>query len=71
MNELFTDIPDKDKKIIEFMVDNSLDLKNISKNMNNLTEFRNNCSDLEKDFMDFYFNLKLEKMKNENNIDKR
>lgn len=70
MNELFTDIPDKNKKMIEFMVDNSLDLKNISKNMNNLTEFRNNCSDLEKDFMDFYFNLKLEKMKNENNIDK-
>lgn len=70
MNELFTDIPDKDKKMIEFMVDNSLDLKNISKNMNNLTVFRNNCSDIEKDFMDFYFNLKLEKMKNENNIDK-
>ena len=70
MNELFTDIPDKNKKMIEFMVDNSLDLKNISKNMNNLTEFRNNCSDLEKDFMDFYFNLKLEKIKNENNIDK-
>ena len=70
MNELFTNIPDKNKKMIEFMIDNSLDFKNISKNMNDLTDFRNNCSDIEKDFMDFYFNLKLEKMKNENNIDK-
>jgi len=68
MNELFTDISETSKRMIKFIVNSSLSSDDLIQAMNQLNKFRNDCSESEQAFMDFYFNLKLEQMKNENDI---
>ena len=67
MIELFADLPDKVKKQIEWFVDVTLLNSDPFEVVNILNEYTENCqTQEEKDFVQFYLNLRLEDMKNGN-----
>ena len=67
MIELFADLQDKVKKQIEWFVDATLLNSDPFEVVNILNEYTENCqTQEEKDFVQFYLNLRLEDMKNGN-----
>ena len=66
MEELFPNIPEQSRKNAEFIVEMALRQKNITSAVKVLNEYTNSCvSDEEKEFVEFYFNMKMEQMLNE------
>ena len=66
MEELFPNIPEQSRKNAEFIVEMALRQKNITSAVKALNEYTNSCtSDEEKEFVEFYFNMKMEQMLNE------
>lgn len=66
MYELFPDIPETVRKNAEFMFDMALRQKNLLSTIKVLNEYTNTCaSDEEKEFVEFYFNMRMEQMLNE------
>ena len=68
MNELFSNIPDISKNIMKQVVDSAL----FSSNPYSAIKIINNyikahSSEEEKNFIDFYFKLRMEQLKNESN----
>lgn len=67
MVEIFKDIPDYIKIQSEFWVDKALQQHEVKDAFRIIEEYRNSClNDKEKEFVDFYFNYRLEKLRNEN-----
>ena len=64
MVELFADVPAHIKEQAELWVNLALRQNNPVKAMKIMEEFRPMLNDREKEFVDFYFNLRLEKLKN-------
>ena len=68
MIELFADLPVVVKEEIAKIIDTAFDTLELRECAELIAEFAKNCSNQEEqDFIDFYFNLKLEQMKNEDN----
>jgi hypothetical protein len=66
MYELFPNIPEAARKNAEFMFDMALRQKNLLSTIKVLNEYTNTCaSDEEKEFVEFYFNMRMEQMLNE------
>lgn len=66
MQELFPNIPESVRKNTEFIFDMALRQKNLLSMVNTLNEYTNTCSsEEEKEFVEFYFNMKMEQMLNE------
>lgn len=70
MIELFTNLPEWDKKAIRVMVDLAL-REDLFTAFQTLKNYRELCDEAEQEYMDFYFNLRIEELKNENNTDQR
>lgn len=63
MVELFTELPQEIKNGIRMYVDSVLEDFQLLNAAKVISEFANSCNDEEEqDFVDFYFNLKLEEM---------
>lgn len=63
MIELFTELPQEIKNGIRMYVDSVLEDFQLLDAAKVISEFANSCNDeKEQDFVDFYFNLKLEEM---------
>lgn len=72
MTEIFADVSESFKTRTACAFDLAARQKNIVKMVNLLKEYTEYCiTDDEKDFVEFYFNLKMEQMKNESNSNKR
>ena len=70
MQEIFKQIPDRIKEQAKHWVDLALKQKNPYDAAAMVAEYANSCfNEEEKDFVDFYFNLRLEELLNENNND--
>lgn len=66
MQELFPNIPEVVRKNAEFIFDMALRQKNLLSTIKVLNEYTNTCaSDEEKEFVEFYFNMRMEQMLNE------
>lgn len=66
MIELFPDIPEQVRKNAEFMFEMALRQKNILSTIKVLNEYTETCSsEEEKEFVEFYFNMRMEQMLNE------
>ena len=66
MYELFPDIPEAARKNAEFMFDMALRQKNLLSTIKVLNEYTDTCaSNEEKEFVEFYFNMRMEQMLNE------
>ena len=66
MQELFPNIPETVRKNAEFIFDMALRQKNLLSTIKVLNEYTNTCaSDEEKEFVEFYFNMRMEQMLNE------
>ncbi len=65
MTELFTELPDNVKRQAEKFVDMTLQNDDPFDIVNILNEYTNSCqSEEEKEFVQFYINMRLEEMKN-------
>ena len=65
MTELFTNIPENVKKQTEMFVDLTFKNEDPFEIVNVLNEYTENCqNEEEKEFVQFYINMKLEEMKN-------
>lgn len=72
MTELYADIPDEVREGTEFIVNLALMQKNPLSAVRMVKEYADSCfNEYEKDFVDFYFNMRLEQLRNENSDDKR
>ena len=70
MIELFTNVPDYVKELAKYWVDLALQQKNLFEGVKMVSEFANSClTEEDREFVDFYFKLRLEQLKNENNND--
>ena len=70
MIELFTDVPQYVKDLAKGWVDLALQQSNPLKTVQIMNDFTNSClTDRDKEFVEFYFQLRLEQLKNENNND--
>ncbi len=70
MTEIFVDIPPHVKRITQNWVDFALLHTDIIQAIKIIKEFRDTCeSDEEKAFLDFYVDLRMEQLNNENNND--
>lgn len=66
MIELFPDIPEQVRKNAEFMFEMALRQKNILSTIKVLNEYTETCSsEEEKEFVEFYFNMRMEQLLNE------
>ena len=66
MIELFPDIPEQIRKNAEFMFEMALRQKNILSTIKVLNEYTETCSsEEEKEFVEFYFNMRMEQLLNE------
>ena len=66
MIELFPDIPEQVRKNAEFMFEMALKQKNILSTIKVLNEYTETCSsEEEKEFVEFYFNMRMEQLLNE------
>ena len=67
MTEIFENIPEYIKKQTEGIVELALLQKDLMGTISVLKNYRETCSnEEEQEFLDFYFNLKMEQLKNEN-----
>lgn len=65
MTELFTELPDNVKRQAEKFVDITLQNDDPFDIVNILNEYTNSCqSEEEREFVQFYINMRLEEMKN-------
>ena len=70
MIELFSNIPQRIREQSEFWVNLALKQSNLADGIKMIYDYTNSClNEEEKDFIDFYFNLKMEQLKNESNND--
>ena len=67
MIELFTDISPFIKQQLERVVNLAIDSMELKEGAALIADFAKTRPDREQDFIDFYFNLRMEQMKNENN----
>ena len=66
MIELFPGIPEQVRKNAEFMFEMALRQKNILSTIKVLNEYTETCSsEEEKEFVEFYFNMRMEQLLNE------
>lgn len=66
MVELFADLNQEIKDVIRTFIDSTLKDFQLLDAAKIISEFANSCNDEEEqDFIDFYFNLKLEEMQKE------
>lgn len=70
MIELFADLPEWDKKAIRMEVNSALQ-EDLMTAANALKNYRVLCNEDEQEYMDFYFHLRIEELKNENNLNQR
>ena len=71
-DEIFINIPEKVKKQAEFIFDMAMRQKNLLSATRMLNNYTNTCFDEEeKDFVNFYFNVRMEQILNGNNSNKR
>lgn len=67
MTELFTDLPDNVKRQAEQFVDITLMHDDPFEIVNILNEYTQSCqTEEEQEFVEFYVNMRLEELKNEN-----
>lgn len=72
MTELFTDISAFDKHLTKLAIDAAFGINDVPKAIKQIEEYRAACSPAVQEFVDFYVQLKLEEMKNEeSNINQR
>lgn len=72
MIELFTNISEQKRKQAELLFNLAIQQKNIIKISELLHEFTQNIlDDEERDFFNFYFNMRMEQLKNGNSNDQR
>lgn len=72
MEELFVNIPDSVKEQAKFVFEMAMRQKDIVHMVNVLNEYTATCqNEEEKEFVEFYFNMKMEQLKNGNLYDKR
>ena len=64
MIEIFSEIPVHIKEQAKLWVDLALRQTNPAESIKIMEEFRNLLKENEKDFCDFYFNMRLEELKN-------
>lgn len=70
MIELFKDIPEETKQLAAAAFDLAMAQKTILGKLQMLENYYQSCkTEEEKDFVNFYFNLKMEQLKNEDNND--
>lgn len=63
--ELFTDIPEHIKFLAKFWVDLALQQTNALAAIQMIEDYRNSClNEKEKEFVDFYFKMRIEDLKN-------
>lgn len=68
MIELFSEIPQQIKDAAKFWVDMALQQKNPIDGVKMISEFIKTCSnEEEREFIDFYFNMRMEQLRNESN----
>ena len=69
MIEIYSDIPESVRERAKFWVDFALQQKNPMDGIKMIADYANSCSNLhEQDFVDFYFKLRMEQLRNENNL---
>ena len=69
MVELFSEIPQEVKDAAKFWVDMALRQNNPIDGVKMISEFINSCNNKEeKEFVDFYFNMRMEQLRNESNL---
>ncbi len=72
MTEIYSDIPDEVRESAEFIVNLALLKKNPLSAVKMVREYANTClNDYEREYVDFYFNLRLEQLRNESDNDNR
>ena len=71
MIELFTDIPDYEKQMVELLVNLALLQDDLFKAGKMLEDYRKLCDEELQEYMDFYFYLKLEELRRENPSNQR
>lgn len=70
MVELFADLPQEVKIQIQKFIDSAFNYFDIKDAVNIIANFANSCfNEEEQDFIDFYFNLKMEQFNNEDTND--
>lgn len=67
MTELFTDISPFIKQQLERVINLAIDSMELKAGAELIADFAKTRPDREQDFIDFYFNLRMEQMKDENN----
>lgn len=66
MEELFQNIPEEFRKRVKFIVDMALRAQDIPSAAYALKAFADTCSEEEQEFLDFYFNCRMENLLNAN-----
>lgn len=67
MIELFTNLTESEKEITKLAVNRAFNFHDVPKTIKFIEEYRANCTPAVQEFIDFYVQLKLEEMKNEEN----
>lgn len=63
MIEIFNDIDEEVKSKAEFWFEVAFAQSNLKDTLNMLKEYRDSCEDeYERDFVDFYFNMRMEQL---------
>lgn len=72
MIEIFENVPERAKKQAEFIFDMAIRHSSLPTIVKILNDYTNTCIDEEeRDFVNFYFNMRMEQMLNGNDFDKR
>ena len=70
MVELFADIPNRIREQAKFWVDLALQQNNPADTIKMVADYANSCiNEEEREFVDFYFKMRLQQLENENNND--
>ena len=70
MIELFPNTPQYIRDLAKYWVDLALKQKNIFEGVKMVSDFANTCiNEEDKEFVDFYFKLRLEQLRNESSND--
>ena len=69
MREIFSEIPVAVKNVISNYIDSVLSTYDLITATETIAKFSNNTPEEFQNFIDFYFHLQMEKMKNEDNND--
>lgn len=72
MIEIFEDISEQARQRAKFMFEMALRQPTLLETVKVLENYTRNCpTEREQEFVEFYFNMKLEQLKNGNNVDQR